>query len=61
MAPTTQSMKAAVSAAQARKAAVEAKTIAESMAYLAASIAERIENLQADAEELVFNKKILEI
>ena len=51
MAPTAQSNKAAESAAQARKAAAEAKTTAESMANSETAIADRIEGLQAKAEE----------
>ena len=61
MAPTTQSKKATESAAQARKAAAEAKSTAESMANSAEKITERIENLQADAEESVMAKKVVEL
>ena len=61
MAPRTQSKKAAESAEQARKAAAEAKSSAESMANSAEKIAKRIENLQADAEESVLAKKVLEL
>ena len=61
MAPTTQSKKAAESTLQAHKAAAEANTTAKSMANSAAYIADQIKGLQADAEELVFNKKMVEI
>ena len=61
MAPRTQSKKAADSTEEAHKVSAEAKSTAESMTNSAASIAGRIENLQADVEESVFNKKIAEI
>ena len=61
MAPTAQSKKAAESAAQARKVAADARTTVKSMAEPAASIADQIEGLQHDAEDSVFNKKMVEI
>ena len=61
MPPTTRSKKAAESAAQACKAVADARTTAANMANLAATIADQIERLQADAEDSVFNKKMVEI
>ena len=61
MALTAQSKKASESAAQACKAVAEAKTTTRSMAESAATIAAWIGESQAEAEELVFNKKMVEI